>query len=181
MPMVGIFESHTRRKGSEGKKMNGLLENVLEQRFGPQTVSSADAVVEHRWNIDDECRECILYKTLSWNDRLRRKYGVLEELYGDSRGGFILGDSLRLSLLEEPSVFGLYQIEELQSRPEVRRANKLDPQICFFMDSANVWFYGLRNGELFVYDSGTEELDTLGPVKPAIQHLVDEFEDATRA
>lgn len=156
--------------------MAGLLENELIQRFGPQKLSTSGSVTEHCWNVDDESRKCILYKTLRWNHRLRRKYGILETLYSDSKGGFVLGDSLRLSILDGSRIFGLYLIEELQERPEVKRASECDPEICYFMDSANVWFYGLKNGELFVYDSSFDELDSLGPAHSAIQQLLVEYD-----
>lgn len=177
--MVVTSESHTRRRETERKKMTGMIEYALAQRYGPSEELSSESGPEQRWNSDERPLECILYKSLSWDDRLRTKYGVLEKLYGDARGGFLLGDSLKISLVEGPRVFGLYLIEELQSQAEVRRANELDSQICFFMDSANVWFYGLKDGELFVYDSGTQELGGLGPAQTTIQKLLIEFEEAT--
>jgi hypothetical protein len=99
-------------------------------------------------------------------------------IYGDARGGFVIGDSLKLSLLEGPNVFGLHRIEELQGQQEIQRASALDPQIAFFMDSANVWFYGIKAGELFVYDAETAELDSLGPVDSALRTLLLEFDEA---
>ncbi len=160
--------------------MLGRIEYALAKRYGPPEEISSASVPELRWNSHEKPRECILFKSLSWDDRLRTKYGVLEKIYGDARGGFLLGDSLKIALLEGPRVFGLYLIEELQSQAEVKRANELDPQIRFFMDSANVWFYGLRDGELFVYDSGTQELDGMGPAQAAIEELLIEFEEATQ-
>ncbi len=162
------------------RRMAGLIENVLTERFGLPTILPSELGAEHRWNTDEEGLECILFEPLVWDERLRCKHGILEALYGDAKGGFLLGDTLKVSLLEGPRVFGLYLIDELRSQPDVRRAHELDREICFFMDSANVWFYGLKAGELFVYDSGTRELNDLGPVQPAMQQVLIEFEEAER-
>ena len=94
-------------------------------------------------------------------------------------GGFLVGipSCAKVAMFSPPQMFGLYQIlDELQARPEVRHANSLDPHIRFFMDSANVWFYGIRDGDLLVYDSVTHELDSLGNVGPALQGLLMEWE-----
>jgi hypothetical protein len=156
----------------------GLIETLLVERFGAPTVTRSDLGTEHSWNTSEESRECLLYKPLSWDDRQRREFAVLRPLYGDAMGGFLLGDSLKVSLLAGPEIFGLYQIADLQDRPEVRRALEFDPEVCFFMDAANVWYYGIKDGELYVYDAPFDELDSLGPVRRALEQLLTEFEEA---
>jgi hypothetical protein len=42
------------------------------------------------------------------------------------------------------------------------------------MEASNVWFYGVKAGQLYVFDAETDELDRLGPVEPAIETLMDE-------
>ena len=158
--------------------MTHALEDLLTLQYGPAKLIRSEALAEQRWNVGEKLRECTLFKTLSWDDQLRRKYGVLEKLYGDNKGGFLLGDSLKVALIEGPGVFGLYLIDELQSQEAVMRAFALDPEVCFFMDAANVWFYGLKNDDLFVFDSGTDELAALGPFETALQRVLIEFEEA---
>jgi len=46
------------------------------------------------------------------------------------------------------------------------------------MDASNVWYYGHKKGELYVFDTETDELDSLGPVESALEALMDQWEDA---
>ncbi len=46
------------------------------------------------------------------------------------------------------------------------------------MDAANVWYYGLKDGDLYVCDSETGELDSLGPVEAEIERLLIPWEEA---
>jgi hypothetical protein len=130
----------------------------------------------YRWNIDVEPRRCTLYKRFSWDDDKRKKYGELHDIYGDARGGSVFRGTLKVALLEGPEIFGLYLIDELWDRPEVKHANRLDPDICFFMDSSNVWYFGVKQGELFVFDAPFEELDNLGTVERALDEVLREYE-----
>jgi hypothetical protein len=160
------------------REASGIIENVLTQRYGPPAVSESDG--ELRWNANEEQLKCILFWSLSWDTQLRNRFGILKELYGDVRGGSLLGGSLKISQLKGPAIWSLYCIEQLQSQPEVLRAHELDPEICFFMDSANVWFYGVKAGELIVYDAVGDDLGYLGPAEPALTSLLIEFEEAKR-
>jgi len=81
-------------------------------------------------------------------------------------------------MLTGESVFGLYTTRTLQHQPEVRSANLHDPEVCFFMDSANVWFYGVKDCQLYVYDAETEELDLLGPFEREFEELLRQWETA---
>ena len=158
--------------------MIGILEKLLTKRYGDPRVIAGAPYAEYRWRDDVARSSSILYKSFEWNNDLERRLGVLRDVYGDVVGGFVLGDSLKISTLRRPKVYGLYPIEELQQQPEVVLALRTDPAICFFMDSANVWFYGLKNGELLVYDSETEELDRLGPIEIELERLISEWEQA---
>jgi hypothetical protein len=153
--------------------MPALIEKVLLARYGAPTISASGA--EHVWNASDEDRRCTLFAGLSWDTALRRKHGVLEPVYGDLRGGFLLEGCLKLSLLAGPMHFGLYLIGQLQEQLETIWS--LDSEIHFFMDAANVWFYGVKDGHLFVYDATFEELDDLGPLERALHELLSQWED----
>jgi hypothetical protein len=65
-------------------------------------------------------------------------------------------------------------------QPDVQHAIARDPAIDYFMDEANVLFYGIKAGELYVFDSETDELDSLGPIEPALETLMDELESARK-
>lgn len=61
-------------------------------------------------------------------------------------------------------------------QPEVQHALTKDPGINFFMDAYNVWFYGIKGGDLYVFDAEYDELDSLGPIEPALEMVLIEFE-----
>jgi len=160
--------------------MTGLVEVVLAERYGAPTIVPGTEFLEYRWNEKSEPFHCVLYKTIadirSWDAEPR----VLEKIYGDALGGFLLLDSLKLAMLAGPPVYGLYGIDELRGQPEVLAAKRLDPDIEFFMDAANVWFYGIRDkGQLYVYDSETAELTELGPLGQAFRQLLQQWHEAT--
>jgi hypothetical protein len=46
------------------------------------------------------------------------------------------------------------------------------------MGASNVWYYGVKRGELYVFDTAYDELDSLGPIEPALEELVDQWEAA---
>ena len=81
-------------------------------------------------------------------------------------------------MLSGPKVFGLYNIADLQRQPEVIVALERRSDICYFMDCSNVWFYGLHDNDLYVFDAATGELDCLGTPQSAIRALIQEWEDA---
>jgi hypothetical protein len=158
--------------------MNGLFHRILTQRYGMPEVSSSRGLVTNQWNVQDESKRCILYLGMNWeaqNDNFKSAY---KELYGDAFGGYLLLNSIKIATLAGVEVYGLYTIEQLQERPEIFQAKTIDPDIHFFMDSANVWFYGHKNGYLYVYDGETEELDQLGLIEIEIEKLLIQWEEA---
>jgi hypothetical protein len=158
--------------------MIGTVEIVLTKRYGAPRVVPSPPFTEYRWNNGNNVNESVLYKSLTWDKDLSKRWGALESIYGDSLGGFLVGvpSSLKLAMMRGPEIFGLYSIDQLQARPEIRRAKTLDPAICFFMDAANVWFYGSKGKQLFVFDSETDELDSLGPFANGLDQLLAEWE-----
>ena len=160
--------------------MTGAIEMALTRRYGRPVVVESESFTEHRWNDRSNVNECVLYKDLVWDKELIKKWDALQSIYGDSVGGFLIGipSSLNVAMMRGPRVFGLYLLEQLQARPEIRRANSIDPAICFFMDAANVWFYGSKGQELYVFDSATEELDSLGMLATGLDKVLAEWEQA---
>jgi len=155
----------------------GLLEKVLVRRYGPPIVSTRRGINAHCWNPDDFDYASVLYIDTQWHSRSGNRFAALEEIYGDAFGGFLIKNSLKVAVLMPREIYGLWQIDELQGLPPVREAAKMDPSIVFFMDAANVWYYGHKAGELYVFDSQTDELDSLGPVEQALDELIDQWEN----
>lgn len=156
----------------------GLLERILNRRYGLPRTSTDGALVQRIWNADQVDNSSILYVGMEWHEGLSSRVVSLRNIYGDSYGGFLVGDSIKVSVLLPRKIFGLWRIDELQTLAPVRQAREMDPAIEFFMDSANVWYYGYKAGDLYVFDTETDELDSLGPVEPALETLMDEWEDA---
>jgi len=122
-----------------------------------------------------------LLKPLAWTDSLRAEYGALEPIYGNARGAFLVKSSLKVATLSGPAEWGLYPIELLREQPEVRFANSIDPDLAFFMDASNVWYYGLKQGQLWCFDAATDELDSCGPVEQALEALIGKWEIAVNS
>ena len=158
--------------------MIGLVEELLNERYGAPKIVYTTHLLEYQWNDEIESHRCRLYKIAASERSSNTKWGVFEHVYGDTLGGFLLHDSLRLAMLTGPSVYGLYLLNELQSQPEIMDAMQLNPNIHFFMDAANVWYYGLIKDKMFVYDSETKELYCLGSLKHAFLDLIQQWEQA---
>jgi len=132
------------------------------------------------WNTHQPEDEAVLYVGMQWRGILGARFASLKEIYGDSFGGFLMGDSLRAALLFPKKVYALWNIDDFRMQPEVQHAQAMDPGIDFFMDSYNVWYYGVKAGSLYVFDAETDELDWLGPIEHALRSRLDEIESARR-
>jgi hypothetical protein len=158
--------------------MIGIIEQVLRERYGEPHVVPGTAVVEYRWNEERESLRCVLYKLAEASPGSDPQPLALRRMYGDAIGGSLLLGSLKLATIQCPSMYGLYLLRELHVQPEVGDAKRIDSAIEFFMDAGNVWFYGLKDDDLYVYDAGAGELDRLGSAKEALSALLDEWEQA---
>jgi hypothetical protein len=158
----------------------GLLERILIRRYGRPKISVDGTLVQQCWNVDDTDNSSLLYVGMKWEGRLGTRFAALKEIYGNAFGGFLVGDSLKIAVLLPRKIWGLWRIDELQMLPPVRKALAFDPAIDFFMDAANVEYFGHKAGELYVYDTTTDELDCLGPIEPALETLMDQWEEAGR-
>jgi len=159
----------------------GLLEKVLTRRYGQPTMTTDGNLIQQTWNPSEIDSSSTLYFAMNWKGRLGTRFASLREIYGDAFGGFLIWDCLKVAVLMPRKIYGLWRIDELQLLPPVRYASKLDRDIVFFMDSGNVLYYGHKAGRLYVFDRDTNELDSLGPIEPALQTLMDEFESARQA
>ncbi len=159
--------------------MTGILESLLTRLYGKPNVVHSKPFIEYRWNEADEPRHCTLYKPLQWDVELERRFGQVKVIYGDAVGASILCGGLNVSMLRGPRIFGLYPMEEFQRHPNVLRALDYEPGICFFMNTANVCYYGAKDGQLYVYDiEDPDRVDVLGDIESEFELLIREWEAA---
>ncbi|MBI5569738.1 MAG: hypothetical protein HY914_07320 [Desulfomonile tiedjei] len=113
---------------------------------------------------------------MKWTKPWDSRFASLQGIYGDIFGGFLIKNTLKAAVLLPKKVYGLWNIDELRMQPAVQHAIVRDPRVDYFMDEDNVLFYGVKGGELYVFDAETDELDSLGPIEPALETLMDEWE-----
>jgi hypothetical protein len=158
----------------------GLLEEILTRRYGKPTVSVLKGFVALCWNPDEWNYDSVLYMGMEWDTGLGSRFASLQPIYGGAVGGYLMKNTLKVAVLPDQEIYGLYNISELRSLPRVQRALAKDPAIDYFMDSDNVWYYGIKKGDLYVFDAEFDELDSLGPIEPALHTVMDEWETARR-
>jgi len=156
----------------------GLLERMLVRRYGNSVACIRDGMPAKCWRIFQPEDESVLYTGMKWRGILEARFSSLREIYGDAFGGILINNCLKAAVLLPREFFAVWNIDELRSRPAVQRAAVRDPGIDFFMEAYNVYFYGVKAGKLFVFDSETDELDSLGPIESALETVMDEFEKA---
>jgi len=160
------------------KMETGLLERILIRRYGRAVRRRKEGMEAQCWNQETPDEKSVLYMGMNWNSRLGRRFASLRDIYGNSFGGFLVGDSIKVAMLLPRKIWGLRRVDELQFLLPIRKALETDPEVEFFMDASNVWYYGHKAGELWVFDSETDELDSLGPVEPALDRLIEQWEAA---
>ncbi len=154
-----------------------MIHEILTTRYGKASTVQTDSYVEHRWNDDDDTRRCILFMgEPEWPFSVLDDLPVLRRIYDGCIAGVLIGDSIRLATLVRREIYGLYSIDQLRRQPEVRRALQLDPDVHYFMDAANVWFYGEKDGRMCVFDGETQELDVLGELAQAMGSILDQWD-----
>jgi hypothetical protein len=156
----------------------GLLERILSRRYGKPTISTRHGLPARLWKLDDPNFSAALYVGMTWTDQWTLRFGSLKGIYGDVFGGFLVKNTLKVAVLLPREVWGLWNIDEFRIQPSVRRALARDPAVDYFMDEDMVLFYGIKRGQLYVFDAETDELDSLGPVEPALQTVMDQLESA---
>src|SRR3989475_12330988 len=158
--------------------MAGILEAVLTRRYGKPETAIRHTLQTRIWNSRSETDSCELYWGMEWDQRSLQKYKAYRKVYGDAFGGSLVGGSLNVATLAGVRVYGTYQIEELQDHVNVRSALQMDPELRFFMDAANVWYYAVKGDELYCFYSELEELYERGPLEKEVTRLLAEWEEA---
>ena len=156
----------------------GILERILIRRFGEPVVAIMDGLHAHCWNPDEFDYATCLYMGMKWEGLPGLRFGPLKEIYGNAFGGYLIKNTLKAAILHPREIYGIWNIDDLRMQPEVQHALVRDPAIDYFMEASNVWFYGIKAGDLYVFDAEMDELDLLGPIEPALEILMDEWEAA---
>lgn len=156
----------------------GILERILTRRFGEPDPIITDGLAALRWESERPDESSLLYLGMKWHGLLGTRFAGLREIYGRACGGLLIGDSLKVAMLLPRRLFAIWNIDQLRMLEAIQRALVKDPSIEYFMDAANVWYYGHKAGELYVFDHPTDELDSLGPIEPALETLIDQWEEA---
>ena len=152
----------------------GAVEELLVARHGAPIVVDGPEHVEYIWQPRDARPRSILYKARE--SRLTAAGGTLELIYGDFLGGSLIGAAVKLSMLWGESLPGLLSIQGLQLEREVRRVRRIDSSVRFFMSAWGTSFYGFRDEELFVFETGSEKLDPLGEIRGGLARLIAEWD-----
>jgi hypothetical protein len=130
------------------------------------------------WRANDPDTLSRLYARDLANKEATDLPDTLLACYGEFGGGFLIGTSLKMATIDGRDVYGLYTIEELAAQPEVQRVTDVRPNLRFFLDAANVWYYGIEGDSLVAFDAELGELTQLGQLGPALAGLLSEWADA---
>lgn len=155
----------------------GILERILIRRYGRPMDFIDWGLPARGWNPDKWSYRSALYMGMKWNSLPGLHFRSLRAIYGDSIGGSLVRDTMRAALLLPVYKSGRRNIYELRMEPPVQRATVLDPAVDYFMDEDNREFYGVKRGQLYVYDVEYDDLECLGPVEPALEKVFNELAD----
>jgi hypothetical protein len=153
----------------------GILEKVLTRRYGQPVLSIMDGLAAKCWNPDEWDYASVLYLGMKWQGERETRFSSLRDIYGNSCGGYLIKNRLKAAILLPREVYGIWNIDDLRMQPAVQHAVVMDPTIDYFMEDSNVWFYGVKAGQLYVFDSIYDELDCLGPVDSALEDVFNDL------
>jgi hypothetical protein len=158
--------------------MTGIVEQVLVERFGPGAEEGErEGFVVHRWLPKDDPGTSRLF----YSSTERLLVPVLEPVYGAAYAGILAGRALKLAAPGPYAPFGVPELRSYLNAPELGGLLAGTSNLIFFMDAANVYFYGMLNGEVVEYDAETAELDSLGSPDSAIPDIIDRWLSAAIA
>jgi hypothetical protein len=158
----------------------GLLEKILIRRYGQPNLILRRGMIAKSWKTPYPEDESLLYMGMKWKGELAARFGSLQDIYGDACGGYLLKNILKVAVLISKDIYGLWNVDELRAQPDVHHAVAKDPSVDYFMDEVNVRFFGIKKGQLYVFDAEFDELYSLGPIEPALHALMDQWEAAGR-
>jgi hypothetical protein len=156
----------------------GIIEKVLMRRYGQPISAILRGLPVHGWNPDEWDYDTALYMGMKWNGFPGLRFASLKEVYGNTIGGYLIKNALKLGVLVPREIYGLWNIDDLRVQPELLHAAVLDPAIDYFMDENNVLFYGIKGDQLYKFDAETDELTCLGAIEQALEVILDDLEAA---
>ena len=167
----------------------GTFFRILQERYGePMREVGSDrlrklmkgnvdvTIGECCWNLDNK-KKSVLYTGGEKSKELEVPSEVAG-LYGEFIGGTLLSSSVKIALRRQCNMFHLYTLPQLHNRISSDFNHESMADIFFFMEAANIYYYGIRQGEIFVFDAETLDLDSIGPVDNAINQILEEWESA---
>ena len=157
--------------------MSGMLEDLLRSRHGEPICEIDDdsGLLVRRFLAEGDPQAAVLYIRPTGGSACPPD---LEKIYGDVHAATIAGGSLKVAACGEPEVYGVYLLEEYRELPELEDVVAEHPDIVFFMDAGNVYFYGTRSGALVEFDSETGELTDRNDLRSSLGEVIDEWESA---
>ncbi len=161
--------------------MSGIIEATVNRHCGVPSVVVGESQEEWRWDYDDERKRSVLYKPKITRLRAELSAGLgadLDRLYGGIVGGSLLGGALKIATLGGGRIYGLYRLPELVNQVEVEQALAQDAGVRFFMDAANEWYFGVKDGNLYVYEADSGELECVGLLAPAFEEVFLDWKQA---
>ena len=147
-----------------------MIYEILQDKFGAPKNVFRDGLEWSVWNEDQEDLKCELLRTGNLC-----AMPSLERIYARHCGGSVFGHWGRLATTGTNKLYGLYRLDDLNELPHLAEIRRRRPSLYFFMDAANVWYYGVDGDELFVFDYETEEFDSLGELSAGLRAVIDEW------
>jgi len=155
--------------------MTGIIEQYLCNRLGHwvEEVEQGELVMRRWLPKEDPMTSRLFYKSPE---------GVavpaLQRVYGSAHAGILAGRALKLAAFGPPVPFGVPEAVGYRRAPELANVFETSRNLVFFMDAANVYFYGMSDGMVVQYDAETDELDDSGPPESAIPTIIDSWLEA---
>ncbi|MEN1681433.1 MAG: hypothetical protein AAGJ46_17775 [Planctomycetota bacterium] len=157
-----------------------MLRQILTARFGMPTTYEYAGSVFDRWRegTPEECSVLLPSQALIQNACGGLQFSDLYgDVYGDIYGAFLGGETgaLKVACRSRHPVYGLRSIEQLNSHPALQEARDLLPGIVYFMDAANVVFYGVIEGKLFAFDTEDAVVECLGAIESGVVGVLEQW------
>jgi hypothetical protein len=152
--------------------MTGIIEQYLCDRLGHwvEEVEQGGLVVR-RWLP----KEHPMTSRLFYNSPGGPVVPALQRVYGSAHAGILAGRALKLAAFGPPVPFGVPEAAGYRRAPELVNVFESSGNLVFFMDAANVYFYGMSNGMVVEYDAETGELDDSGEPESAVPAIIDSW------
>jgi hypothetical protein len=149
--------------------MTGIVEWYLSDRLGPWVEEAGpNGLIVRRWRA----KEDPMTSRLFYGSAEGAVAPALRPVYGSAHAGIIAGRALKLAAFGPPVPFGVPEAGGYHQAPELAGVLAARDDLVFFMDAANVYFYGISDDTVVEYDAETGELDNSGPPETAVPAII---------